>query len=326
MSSPEKPDATRFRQFLSQLREEAWMSPVQRSWSRFLFHQSNVDNAVWIIKEGQLLSRAEAMRRGLLRTDSGSPSVISQTDERWKNYARLYFRPRNPTFYHVEGFRRAHEYQHGSRCPVPVMFLFDMEEVLCDARAEFSSGNLAKAGAAVYSRFEDFEQLPFRDIYHEGPILVDKERVIFHRNAEVVFPDALPLAGFLRGVFCRSAAERDTLLFLLKKENVATNWQVNASQRGALFYKRWLHVDRVQLGVSDIKVELSQPPNSLPIKVLYHIEGNTAQLTLPSNFKEMYFRVKFQPTSAYTVQIFIAGDLAYANEFSESDAYDDLPF
>jgi len=292
----------------------------------FLYHQSNIDNAISIIKEGKLLSRAAAVQRHLLKTDSASPSVISKTNDRWKHYARLYFRPHNPTFYHVEGFRHAHEYTHGSKCPLPVMFLFNIEKVLCHESAQFSSGNLARSGVAIRSSFKDFEQLPFAKIYHEGPILTDSDQIIFHRNAEVIFPGALPLTGFLEQIVCRSAAERDTLLFLLNKESIMPDWQVNVDQANALFIKNWLHIARVRLSASEIEVELSQRANGLPIKVFCAAEGQNPSFELPSNFAEKHFQIKFQPTSTYTVQIFIAGDLAYANEFFESDESVDLPF
>lgn len=323
-----KPDAYRFKHFLSQFRRETWLSPVQRAWSFFLYHQSNIDNAVSILKQGALLSRQSAIGGGVLQTDSASPRVIGITQDQWKHYARLYFRPKNPTFYNIEGFRRAHEYPYGAQCPVPVMFLFSLEKVICHQESLFSEGNLAKTNTRVHSTFEKFRELPFKDIYHEGPFSgEDRDRIVFHRHAEVIFPNALPLEGFLEKVICRSSAEHDTLIFLLEQEGIS-KWQrfVGISKGNNLFYKQWLYVERVLLDSSSARVWLSKPPQGLPISVAIRTKEALLSAQVPPNFSERAFKVEFPSTASYTIQILIDGKQAYVNSFTEPEEDIDLPF
>jgi hypothetical protein len=323
----EKPDAHRFRQFLDQLRREIWLSPVQRSWSYFLFHQSNIDNAVSILKQGELLSRASAISRHVLQTDSASPAIIDRTPNQWKHFARLYFRPRNPTFYNVEGFRHANEYPYDAQCPLPVMFIFNLEKVICHRGARFSEGNLAIA-RTVYSTFEEFRKLPFSHIYHEGPFSKeDRDRIVFHRHAEVIFPDALPLEGFLEKVICRSAAEHDTLIFLLGQEGIS-QWQrfVGISKNTNLFYKQWLYVERVLLSSNSAQVWLSKPPQGLPIRVEIHAQEALFYAHVPLSFSKSAFQVEFPYAPSYSIRIFIDDKQAYINSFTKPEEDIDLPF
>ena len=43
-----------------------------------------------------------------MQTENASPSVISVSQNKIKEYARLYFRPRTPTQYHNEGYKPKH--------------------------------------------------------------------------------------------------------------------------------------------------------------------------------------------------------------------------
>jgi hypothetical protein len=64
-----------------------------------------MDNAIKILESGQLLSRKKLIEAGEMITDNASAEVIDNTDEAWKGYVRLYFRPRTPTQHNNQGFR-----------------------------------------------------------------------------------------------------------------------------------------------------------------------------------------------------------------------------
>ncbi len=255
-------------------------------------------------------------------------SVMNQTEEKWKQFVRLYFRPKNPTFYSVEGFRHSGEYPYNSQCPLPIMFLFDIEKVLSHSESQFSKGNLAKAGTDTYSSFEHFKQLPFETIYHEGWFSPEhKERIVFHRHAEVIFPHKLPLPNFLKKICCRSSAEYDTLLFLLGGR-LANKWRgfISIDQHNNLFLKQWLYVENVLLESEKIVVKLSRSPRRLPVKVQIIVGNRQLPLELPIDFEHDSFQIKLKPTPEYTVRILIDGKLAFANNFSKPDEEIDLPF
>jgi hypothetical protein len=220
---PLKPDADRIAARLKSLENEPWLGAARAWWPAFLFHTTEIENAAKILDAGKLLSRSRCEALGLLSSDSASKQVLAQTDPRWKQCVRLYFRPRTPFQFHNEGFRPLG--QHGrleAHCPVPIVFLFDSRSVLSRRDVLFSNGNLAAAGAEIGSTAEFFECLPFQQIYHDTWLSEDEKRsIVFSRHAEVIVPGELDL-GPLRVVWCRSAAERETLQSLLSPSTWAT--------------------------------------------------------------------------------------------------------
>ena len=99
-----KPDSQGFLDFLDELKQEPWLGEQRRPWPDFLFHFTAIENVVSILKHG-LLSRAEARRQGIDFASSASSKIIGQTDATLTDYVRLYFRPRTPTTYRMEGFK-----------------------------------------------------------------------------------------------------------------------------------------------------------------------------------------------------------------------------
>src|SRR5665213_3437916 len=100
-----KQDASRIRDHLAALRKQ--YPPTRNWWPTFLFHFTDIQNAVGILTDGKLLARS----KGAITTDIASKQVIDHTDSEWKDYVRFYLRPRTPTQYKNEGFRP--EDQHG---------------------------------------------------------------------------------------------------------------------------------------------------------------------------------------------------------------------
>lgn len=99
-------------------------------------------------------------------TDNASLDVLRNTDEEWKKYVRLYFRPRTPTQNNNEGFRPEFYRENNAHCPVPVYFLFSSKKLLSRKNVYFSKKGLANYGSKVYSDFKRFKELPFELIYH----------------------------------------------------------------------------------------------------------------------------------------------------------------
>lgn len=62
-----KPDAEQIKQFLDNLAQESWVKRSERHWwPRFLFHYTDVKNAVSILRDNRLLSRQEAVNHNRL--------------------------------------------------------------------------------------------------------------------------------------------------------------------------------------------------------------------------------------------------------------------
>ena len=71
----------------------------------YFYHFTNIENALGIIEKGWIFGRHEALENNLMLTENASPSVISVSQNKIKEYARLYFRPRTPKQYHNEGYK-----------------------------------------------------------------------------------------------------------------------------------------------------------------------------------------------------------------------------
>lgn len=215
------------------------------NWPRFLFHVTDVTNAASILACGHLLSRTRAEAAGYAKSDNASRRVIASTAPWVLDSVRLYFRPRTPTFFHNEGIRPSGlRSPFDAHCPVPVAFLFDAAAILARADVQVSDGNLATRRRRVGRGLDFLRSLPWEWIFHEGIPRGSDEQTLatFHRHAEVAVPGELPLAGALRYVGVRSAAEFETLRTLLNEagDPDANRWMshVFVDSRAQLFFQR----------------------------------------------------------------------------------------
>jgi hypothetical protein len=105
--------------------EEA-LAKTQRNyrdkWPSRLFHHAALENAISVLTSGQLLSRNDAQAHGF--TDVAAQAVVN-TNHHAHGFSRLYFRPRTPTQFHIEGIRRPDEcYEPTAHAPmlyVPIL-------------------------------------------------------------------------------------------------------------------------------------------------------------------------------------------------------------
>jgi Arc/MetJ-type ribon-helix-helix transcriptional regulator len=217
-----------------------------RWWPRYVYHFTDVQNAVSILTDGMLFSRAEAEKLGRMIIDNASPDVIAQTRPEHTQFARLYFRPRTPTQYRNEGIRPLKRRElGGAHCPMPIYFCFDALEVLSQDTTEVSDGNMGSLRASHSRQRDFFFGIPFQYVFHNRAFPPDaRDEIIFRRNAEVLVPQQLSLEPFLKFLACRSAAERQTLMHLLPHE-VALKWdtKIRLGEWG-FFERRWTYGEK----------------------------------------------------------------------------------
>lgn len=326
MTTRQKPDAQRIKRFLSNLKNAEWLGSARRWWPDFLFHVTDIQNAVSILRTGMLLSRQEA--QGLMVTDNASPDIIARTEDRWKNYVRLYFRPRTPTHFRSEGFRPRNQRSLNAHCPVPVCFLFDSYSILSRAGSQFSNGNLATSNAEVFHSAADIERMPFEYIYYDSRPPEDKLRdITFHRNAEVIVPEWLDLSS-LRFIACRSQSEYETFLYLLSSGTRA-RWgnRIGLLNHLDLFEKQWTYVETVELGQISASFHFnrsSSTPGPFHARVdiadtltdrrlVWEDKAYTANDSLALNLANI------GPLRDYSVTLTLDGQLAYAGRYQQDD-------
>lgn len=300
--------------------------PYRQNWPPRLFRHEPVENAAAVLRSGRLLSRNAA--QGLAPRDIADKLVIATQDEPHA-YARLYFRPKSPTQYHIEGIRKPAEYYHGdpdAHAPILVILIFRAERVLTTPGVCFSDGNMQSFSTTQFSTDAEFQGLPFARIYHVGPVEHGSD-VIRCRCAEVLVPGELILHDRLQAVLCRSPAERATLLHLLG--DAADTWSaiIRVFTEPGIFENRYAYVDSVAVSRDGVRLTLHPRIDAQPVRVDIDISSPGRN-----------FQRKFQHAAApsghallcnvklddgeYLVEIQVDGCLAYR----ALSLIDDLPF
>lgn len=221
--------------------------PYRKVWPSRLFRHEPLENTIKILQSGVLLSRTAAKAAGLIVRDIAPQEIIGRTTTAHAS-ARLYFRPKSPTQYHIEGIQKPNELRFEDHAPVLVILIFGAQDILTQDGIRFSDRNMQSPNTATFSSDADFEALPFDQIYHDGVFDPRSELgadIKRRRCAEVLVPSPLRLEGNLQGILCRSPAERSTLLHLLGE--AADRWKdrIRVYTKPGLFENRYAYLDTV---------------------------------------------------------------------------------
>jgi hypothetical protein len=229
---------------------------AQKWWTNYLFHFTDINNALSILEHQALLSRNEANRLGLMKNDNANDDVIAKTSQEHQNYARLYFAPSTPTQYNNEGFKPQQTIQYNAHCPMPVMFVFHFSRVFMLDGVKFTDGNLA-THPTIYDNILDLQELNFNLIYHRSWFPPeDKNTIINARHSEILVKEQLPLEKNLKLIAVRSEAEKETFLYLLPTHLRAVYQnKVYIQPRPMIFVNNWLYVNKVSIIDNTLHIE-----------------------------------------------------------------------
>ena len=336
MNTPPKHDAHKIRAFLDGLKRQEWLGD-RKVWVDYLFHFTHLENAASILKCGFLYSRAELNRQSVAFSDSASSQVINQSHPELADQVRFYFRPRTPTTYHMEGFKPVDKRFHDAHCAMPVYLLFDMKGVISLNKTRFSDGNLASEYSSLFSSADEFTQLPFGDIYHDGPYHEEDRYLIRRtRQAEVIYPKKISLEH-LKYIYCRSQAEMETLRNLLPVPTWR-KWESKvliARNPHELFQMRFLHVSEAALNTQSINLDLHAPTepawfgpfdvkvfitNSITRREFQPIQRRFTNIVWELPSLRLIVDVSDIGSKDYTAKVTIDDELAYLGQ------YDEIPF
>ena len=280
-------------------------------WPRFLFHYADIENALSILSEGAIYSRNLAQEKGVQRIDSAGQDVIGNTDAEFFDYARLYFRPKTPPLWHVEGF--VPNGGDESHCPLPIYFLFKWGNIFGLEGVRFSDGNLARSQHTVFDNVEDLNSINFGLIFHDtylpGDDPVLKDNIIKARCAEVIVPSQIPIENNLFRIVCRSVAERETFLNSLNPVQMRT-YSGRTVVRPECFHRRRQYVKAVTLGPSNVRFWYSFPTCQLPFRYHYELGCSGHESNHEASEPVAGFRWEREP-GQYAVVLKIDDHLAY---------------
>lgn len=229
--------------------------PHRKHWPKHLFHHAPLENAAAILRDGCLRSRTDEANTH--PKDVAAPGVIDNRHDA-HGRVRLYFRPKTPTQYSIEGIRKGGECRYGDQTHLPliVMFCLDARAVLLNPEIQFSDKNMQLGSAMVGSTDADFAQIPFAKVYHEGPIGDDRS-IIDARCAEVMPSSPLHLAGTLSAISFRSKPERDTLLSMLGEQAGAWRPFCRVSDELKVFQKDYSFISFLELSPEGLIFQLN---------------------------------------------------------------------
>lgn len=290
----------------------------RRHWPSHLFHHAPLENAVAILRDGCLRSRNDADNQ---RTrDVAAPGVIDARDHAHDS-VRLYFRPKTPTQWHIEGIRRPDEYYRDSaHAPILVMFLLDARSVLTLPDIRFSDKNMQLKNAVPGNDEAYFAKIPFAKVFSEGSTAGDRT-LTDARCAEVLVSSSLNLDGILRGVCLRSEPEKETLLHMLGDQRVDWERYCHVSDALEVFQKEYAFVDFLQLTSEGVVFRLNARKDDGRIKVKIdvwdsrerHIVDfyNDSHAPAPEYPHKNWIWPKPLPHDMYRVEVRLEGQLAY---------------
>lgn len=288
----------------------------RKHWPSRLFHHSPVENAVRILTEGVLRARSDT-EIDLVRDVAGEGVIHLRVDAH--QYVRLYFRPRTPTQFHIEGIRKKHECEFGYQAPILIMFVLEAKPVLTREGTCFSDENMQRSSALVGETVEFLSEIPWEKVYHEGGLGGDYS-IIGHRCAEVLATSPLPLSECLQWIYCRSEPERDTLLYLLGEIGERWRHRIRVSDDIRVFNRLLAYVEHVHLSADGVIVELHPRNDGRNIDFRMHVLDSSGAVVaefvnedfrpIPPNAKRWRVPCTLAP-GTYLVRIWIEQELGF---------------
>ncbi len=302
----------------------------QSWWHKFLFHYTDISNIISILNSGKLYSRNKALELGLMQNDNADDDVIGNTGLSAKDYVRFYFGALTPTQYHNEGFKSRNKIQHNAHCPVPVFLLFDFVKLLAREDSKFSSGNIASSGVDIYNEIEDLNQLEFENIYHRGSTFHESNprHITYCRHAEVLIPNELNIYDYIKYVFVRSEAEKQTLLYHLDSNTKQKLEQKIRIHTNGLFYADRFYIENIRLDDDMFHISFSKATSDR-FDFVFNITNNDTGLNYKEEIpqvslesKTVTFKIKSEYVSKnMSLEIKIDGSLAYEHNFGDDMSY-----
>ncbi|WP_227340318.1 DarT ssDNA thymidine ADP-ribosyltransferase family protein [Sphingopyxis sp. P8] len=285
-------------------------------WPSRLFHHAPLENAVQILSEGVLRSRADP-DINLRRNVAGDGVIDARVDAH--EFVRLYFRPRTPTQFHIEGIRKRLECEFGHQAPILIMFVLKARPILTRLGTRFSNENMQRNSALVGDDAAFFAGIPWEKVYHEGGLNGDHS-IIGHRCAEVLATSPLDLNESLDWIYCRSEAERDTLLYFLGDR--ADDWRpkIRVSDDIRVFNRLLAYVEHVHLSGEGAIFEIHPRNDSRNIDFRINIidsEGVVVAEFVNDNFRPIPPNAKRWRVPSvlipgtYLVKIWIEDEIAF---------------
>lgn len=296
-------------------------------WPHYLFHHAPLENALGILEDGYLRSRNDPSNHR--HRDVAAQQVLANRDDA-HDKVRLYFRPRTPTQFHIEGIRKEGECAYGSdaHCPVLVMFIFKAESIFSLPNVSFSDRNMQLDTALQGDDEPFFSSIPFDKVYHVGGIAGDRS-IIEHRCAEVLLGEPLNVTNHLKAILFRSEPERDTFLHFWRERGLGPAPKSRVSDALKAFEKKFAFVQSLELSPEGVLFTLNPRGDRQNSNIEINVsdeQGNEI-----CHFK--YENLAAQPPSAarwiarhnfengrYLVQITIEGHLAFQAWRNSGDA------
>ncbi len=291
--------------------------PHRKHWPACLFHHSPLQNAVSILTEGLLRSRNDANNSHPL--DVAAAGVIDARCDA-HDWVRLYFRPKTPTQYHIEGIRRPADCKYpDAHAPVFIMFVLDAKAVLSLPDIQFSNKNM-QIGSTIPGNDENyFSQIPFIKVFSEGNNGGDQS-IIDARCAEVMTSSPLDLRHFLKAIYFRSEPERDTVLHMIGEHRATWSKYCHVSDALKVFEKQYTFVQEVGLTPEGVVFRFNprrdRAPLGVRIEVFNHNNdrvldfNNQSLAAVPDNNMRWIFNSPLAD-GLYHVKITLDGHLAY---------------
>lgn len=299
----------------------------RRHWPSHLFHHAPVENAAAILLDGCLRSRNDAANQR--SRDVAAPGVIDARDHAHDS-VRLYFRPKTPTQWHIEGIRKPGEcqYGNGAHAQVLVMFLLDARSVLTQPGVRFSDRNMQLAGAVPGDNEAYFAQIPFAKVFSEGGTGGDRS-LTDARCAEVLVPSPLALAGTLRSICLRSEPEKETLLHMLGDQRGEWERFCHVSDALKVFQKEYAFVDVLRLTSEGVIFRLNARKDGQKIKLQIDVWDsnerkvvdffNESHAPVPPDPRQNWIWRQPLTHDMYFVEVRLEGQLAYQSHMVLGD-------
>lgn len=186
------------------------------------YHFTHLDNAIKIIRSMKLQCRNYA--NGSFSNSAGSN--VNRTSKAHK-FARFYFAPKSPTQFYNEclgkdkssGKYYKKAFDNGlPKCPLPVFFVFDIEELLSvfPSLCYYSNGNMQKDSSKYYKVIEDPNKIKAKEIY------IDNYSTFNERQQEFLVEGELDFSKLKNvQIFCYDDEQSD----MLKQEIKGTKWE-----------------------------------------------------------------------------------------------------